>query len=80
MYQSAFLFEISDKIFSVGWLYIIFTVMGLIGLAKSFWHWWIRVLLVDSAASRFYQYAISEMKDLYVYVVHELGTDYILHS
>lgn len=76
----AFLFEISDKIFSVGQLYIFFIALGLIGLALSFWRWWIGLIWLILPLYAFVSLQISEMNALYVDVVHELGKSYIWHS
>lgn len=77
-------FEITDKVVPTLDLYIVYVVLGLIGLALGLFRWWASaiwllfpVLLTVSVLGTL-QYG--EITELYDQMLKELGYSYILHN
>jgi hypothetical protein len=40
----ALFFEISDKVIQVQMMYVLFIILGIIGLSLGFWRWWLSAI------------------------------------
>lgn len=79
-----FLFEISDKVIPVAFMYLLLGGTGLIGGLLGLWKWWLGLfwLLIPMAFILFVVVSVQfgEIDYFYDQMIHELGYSYIVNS
>ena len=84
MQKFALFFEIGDKVIEVQAMYILFTILGGIGLLLGFWRWWISfiwfIFPTSVIALLFIWLQTEEINSLYKHIIRELGESYIWHN